>query len=184
MQSKRPVIAGFRSMTFAGRTYQVPLYIHRRLGVRDGWCVNIHGIKQFFADEEHGIQDALVQAKALLAAILRYDVATIERFAPIIVRVGVSKHGNSYVTGVFKNANGCDQEAGLVWITANPELTVGCEYKLQELPSWIAHLDYSEIVALWIADLKLSLNNVFYPAGFSDFINKTLQATPKQLSLV
>lgn len=183
MQQKRPVIAGLRSFNIKGAIYQVPLYVHRRLGSRDGWCVNITGVQHFFADEDTDTAQALTEATVFLASILRYDLPALRSAAPIFIRVTPACQGVSDIVGYFKNRHDINQEHFIARIKNDNGLTLTTEYKLQELPVWLGHLDYSSILTWWTEEFRASLSHVFWPNDYRDLIQKTKSSAQIQMTL-
>lgn len=191
MTTRRSVVATFRHMSVLGEMYHVPLYIHRRLGDRDGWCVTIATLRRFFADDDSTVGQALNDAKVFLASVLRYELDVIRPYLPMVMHVvdtvnesGMGREKNTHTALVgFVNRFGTEQ---LVFVgTLKPLIDrhFECRYKIQELPSWLGHFSLDGACEAWLDDFKKLTSNLFYPEEFHDFVHETLQPLNPQLAL-
>lgn len=183
MQTKRPVIASFRSWTINGEQHQVPMYVHRRLGKRDGWRVKVGGIERFFADEQSSTIDALMHARAFLVSVLNFDIDEIYAYLPIVVMVHPALNGSSEVTAHFVNHCGVEQSCHIANVRPPLGNTTVWEHALQRLPVSLCHLSYKPVIAVWLADFKVGLKHVFFPVGFTQFLNQTIAPLKLQMAL-
>lgn len=191
MTTKRTVVATFRPMSVLGEMYQVPLYIHRRLGDRDGWCVTIATLRRFFADDDSTVGQALNEARVFLASVLRYEMDVMRPYLPLMVHVvdsvndsGMGREKNTHTAlACFTNCFGIEQFVFLGALKPAINRHFECKYKLQDLPSWLSHLDFSSACEAWMEDFKKATSNLFYSDEFHDFIHETLQPINPQLAL-
>lgn len=175
MSIKRASIAKLRTLRIDGIDYSVPRFVHRHI-VPAGWSVRIAGIRRYFSDVDYGsIDDALYQAKLFLSKVMAEDPTTLLRYAQINVTVHASVNGVSVVHGSFKykdTGNDMSFHIGNVKPEVDPWPTL--TYAIQELPSWLAVLDYANLKSSWLEMHRAQIQHIYLHDDFKKFLEELL----------